>query len=166
MKSNETEPSHLFAWSLPDVAAALHIDEASVKEYFRDGRRMSFVLERRLQAELGDQGYRPNENASFDVVATDGSKWEVRCLTEGIYFCPSYMVGSGRSFDEVGFLEKLDEIAGYIIGDIKQFPSVPCWTISSELVRQWWEGHRLGSNSRIARTSFYRLIGSEDPLKN
>ncbi len=35
------------------------------------------------------------------------------------------MVGSGRSFDEDGFLDKLSEIDGYIIADIESFPKIP-----------------------------------------
>lgn len=50
-------------------------------------------------------------------------KWEVRSISRnGIYFCPSYMVGSGRKFNEAGFLVKIAEISGYIVSDIERFP--------------------------------------------
>ena len=87
-----------------------------------------------------------------------GGKWEVRSISKGgIYFCPSYMVGSGRSFDEPGFMAKLDEIAGYIVSDIEQFPDIPFWIISVGTVRTWWREAKLGSTTKINRASALRL---------
>jgi len=117
------------------LAAALRVDPNSVREYFTDGRRVAFLIERRIARE---EGFRlaPSEGASFDLVDQNGGKWEVRNITRGgIYFCPSYMVGSGRSFDKPGFLRKLDGIKGYIVTDIEAFPSVPYWMLKRESPR-------------------------------
>ena len=42
----------------------------------------------------------PSEGDDHDLIDTQGRKWEGRSVSGGgIYFCPSYMVGSGRRFD-------------------------------------------------------------------
>jgi hypothetical protein len=84
-----------------------------VKEYLTDGRRVSFLPERRLSREVFEGTLAPSEGAGYDLLDREGLKWEVRSVSKGgVYFCPSYMVGSGRSFEEKGFLDKLSEIEG------------------------------------------------------
>jgi hypothetical protein len=101
----------------------------------------------------------PSEGSGFDLIDANGGKWEVRSLTEGgIYFCPSYMVGSGRSFDEQGFLAKLSEIDGYFVTDITQFPDMPYWIIRSSTVEQLWNNGDLGKISKITRKRFLQII--------
>jgi hypothetical protein len=86
-------------------------------------------------------------------------KWEVRSVSRGgIYFCPSYMVGSGRSFDEPGFLNKLQEIAGYVVSDIQQFPSIPFWSVPVAMVQEWWQQGRLGPTTKISRDRALELL--------
>lgn len=70
----------------------------------------------------------------------------------GIYFCPSYTVGSGRKFDCDGFVRwKLDEVHGYAISDITGFPRVPYWLVTAEQVRNWWNSSRVGRSTQISR---------------
>jgi len=108
------KPSGFLEWDLPQLAAAMRLQEADATLYFTDGRRVSFMLERRIAYEVLDGTLAPSEGAGWDVRDSAGLKWEVRSISRGgIYFCPSYMVGSGRSFNEPGFLSKLDEIEGY-----------------------------------------------------
>ena len=108
--------------------------------HFRDGRRVSFLLERRIAYEVLNGSLPPSEGAGYDVLDSEDQKWEVRSVSlAGIYFCPSYMVGSGRKFEELGFLTKMDEIAGYVVSDIQRFPAVPYWIIPVDIVREWWQ---------------------------
>jgi hypothetical protein len=139
----------------------MKLSASEVREYFTDGRRVSFILERRISREVIKATLASSEGASFDLLDPDGGKWEVRSLTRGgIYFCPSYMVGSGRSFDEPGFLKKLDEIEGYIISDVELFPDVPVWVVSAEDVLSWWQKGLLGVNSKITRAKAHQLLTS------
>lgn len=148
-----------FEWNIHEIAAALKISEADVRAYFTDGRRVSFLLERRIAYEELQGALAPSEGAGYDVLDQQGRKWEVRSITKrGIYFCPSYMVGSGRKFDEPGFLVKLDEIAGYIVSDIQQFPSIPYWIIPVDTVEAWWTQGRLGPESKISRDRALNLL--------
>ena len=70
------------------------------------------------------------------------------------------MVGSGRKFSEEGFLEKLSNIAGYLLADIEKFPNIPYWHIPADRVRDWWTKKKLGKNSKINRLKALSLITS------
>ena len=152
--------SGLLEWNLAELKNALRITEDDVRTYFTDGRRISFVLERRLAREVLQGTLAPSEGAGFDLVDREGRKWEVRSLSRGgIYFCPSYMVGSGRKFEKAGFLSKLGDIHGYVVSDITAFPHVPYWLIEGTLVRQWWDAGKLGSSTQISRDKALNLLG-------
>ncbi len=149
----------ILRWNIVDIAQALKISEEAVMEYFTDGRRVSFILERRIAKEVFEGSLAKSEGAGFDLIDSKGDKWEVRSITKGgIYFCPSYMVGSGRSFKEDGFLEKLEEIKGYVICDVLSFPNIPFWVIPAEQVLDWWENGMLGTSSKISRDKALSLI--------
>lgn len=150
----------LLQWSMSDLARALKITEGEVRAYFTDGRRVSFVLERRISREIVGGQLSESEGAAYDLLDGDGGKWEVRSLTKsGIYFCPSYMVGSGRKFDEYGFLQKLEEIEGYIVSDVEMFPNVPVWVIDRDDVLKWWRSGQLGVKTQISRAKALDLFG-------
>lgn len=149
----------LFKWDIKEIANALKIKETDVRLYFTDGRRVSFILERRLAYEVLNGSLAPNEGAGYDLVDSVGGKWEVRSISKGgIYFCPSYMVGSGRSFELKGFLKKLKEIKGYIVSDIDSFPEVRFWIIPVEQVVHWWKTGELGTTTKISREKALQLI--------
>jgi len=142
------KPNGLLTWHINEIANALKIGESDVREYFTDGRRVSFLLERRLAYEVVKGKLAPSEGAGYDLLDSQGRKWEVRSVTKGgIYFCPSYMVGSGRSFNEPGFLAKLKEIEGYII-------------LPKTTVECWWHGGKLGTGTKISRTIALKLLES------
>ena len=148
-------------WDLNSIAVSMHLSPAETMEYFTDGRRVSFVLERRICQEIIVGRLSPNEGAGFDLIDAQGQKWEVRSITrQGIYFCPSYMVGSGRKFDEGGFFEKLDEIEGYVVGDVTKFPEIPVWKFSAEAVRLWYKEGALGSQTKVSRRKALGLLGA------
>ena len=146
-------------WDIKDLSKAMKIKPEDVVEYFTDGRRVSFVIERRLAYEIVHGKIAPTEGEEYDLTDTKGDKWEVRSITGGgMFCCPSYMVGKGRKFEEKGFLEKLDEIAGYILTDVASFPKVPFWAIPKELVKNWWNDGILGVNSHVSRKKVLDLI--------
>jgi hypothetical protein len=68
------------------------------------------------------------------------------------------MVGSGRSFDEPGFLAKLKEIEGYIISDVESFPSVPFWILPKTVVETWYRSGKLGAGTKISRAVAIKLL--------
>lgn len=152
-------PNGFLEWDLPQLATAMRLKSSDVKLYFTDGRRVSFMLERRIAYEVLNGTLAPSEGAGWDVRDEKGRKWEVRSISRGgIYFCPSYMVGSGRSFNEPGFLTKLEEIEGYIVSDIEVFPKIPFWIIPGNLVRSWWAAGKLGSTTKISRVGALNLV--------
>ena len=85
MKQNS---SNVLSWDLKDIANALKINESEVKEYFTDGRRISFLLERRTAHEILHGKLAPNEGTGFDVLDSKDKKWEIRSISKGgVYFC-------------------------------------------------------------------------------
>jgi hypothetical protein len=153
--------SKKYSWDIAALAAALHISEEDVERYFKDGRRISFILERRFRDSHSGWSLAPSEGSAYDLADPTGEKWEMRSISSGTYFCPSYMVGSGRSFQEAGFLTKLDAIGGYICADITLFPDVPVFAVPSDLIRKLYHAGRLGAGTRISRAQFYSRIVPE-----
>lgn len=147
------------SWDLSAVAKSLHLTQDEAIDYFTDGRRVSFILERRLCRVIGGR-LAPSEGAGFDLIDQYDCKWEVRSITKRIYFCPSYMVGKGRFFDEDGFLRKLDEIEGYILSDVMRFPDIPVWKVSQEVVRDWYRRGELGARTSVSRARILDLLAS------
>ena len=155
------EPNGVMDWNLPALQGALGVSAAEVREYFTDGRRISFLIERRFAREVLQGRLSPSEATPYDVIDAHGGRWEVRSLSDrGIYFCPSHMVGSSRNFDERGFMAKLDGIEGYLVSDIEQFPAVPYWVVRTATVRRWWADEKLGATSKISYAEARRLFAA------
>ena len=153
------EPSGWLTFDVNAVADALEISVDDVQTYFTDGRRVSFLIERRAVEAMPGSELAPNEGAGFDLIDSEGGYWEVRSLTRGgIYFCPSYMVGSGRSFEEDGFLDKLENIDGYFVTDVTQFPEMPYWIIESNIDEYGLNEGVLGNSSKVSKSKFLNLI--------
>jgi hypothetical protein len=155
------EPNGVLEWNGAALQSALGVSEAELREYFTDGRRISFLIERRLAREVLRGRLAPSESDPYDVVDAHGGRWEVRSLTDrGIYFCPSHMVGASRRFDVRGFMDKLDGIEGYLVSDIEHFPAVPYWVVPSGTVRDWWQRGQLGKDSKISHAEARRLFAA------
>jgi len=148
-------------WDVDALAEQLHLTADETLTYFQDGRRCSFITERRIAREFFRGRLADSEGAAYDVFDQDDKKWEVRSLTNsGIYFCPSYMVGSGRKFEEKGFLAKIEEIEGYYIAMINTFPSVPVYKVTSDQVLAWYKAGRLGKSTSISFVNAMVLLRS------
>ncbi len=153
-----SKPNGILHWSIEEISKALKIDIKDVKEYFTDGRRVSFLVERRIAKEFLNGTLPKSEGSAFDIIDSRGKKWEVRSISDKVYFSPSNQVGSGRHFDENGFLKKLNEVDGFILADIKSFPDIPFWIIPVDLVKSWWEEGKLGKNAMVSRNKILNLI--------
>jgi hypothetical protein len=151
-------PTGYLEWDVQEIASALRIRREDVLKYFTDGRKVAFIFERRLTNEFTGGDLAESEGADYDIVDIDGKRWEVRSISKKTYFCPSYMVGSGRVFHEEGFLKKLDGIAGYILVDIGMFPKVPFWKVSAASVLAWYRAGQLGAGTHTSRPKVLQLL--------
>lgn len=141
----------MLKFNLQALTDAFGMEEQDVISYFNDGRKASFIIENRLVRDYTGGKRSDSEGSGWDIEDRNGNKWEVRSLTNsGVYFCPSSMVGSGRKFDEDGFLAKLDNVSGYLITDITQFPNVPVYRVSSEQVKGWYAENKLGAGTKVS----------------
>ena len=146
-------------WDVEALARELHLSVDDTLTYFQDGRRCSFITERRIAKEFIGGRIADSEGAAYDVFDQDDKKWEVRSLTRsGIYFCPSYMVGSGRKFEEKGFLAKIEEIEGYYVAMITTFPEVPVYKISADQVLAWYNKGQLGKTTAVSLSKMEQLL--------
>jgi hypothetical protein len=153
--------SGTFSWNIETIAQSLYLTEEEVHQYFTDGRRVSFLLERRFAREVIGGNLAQSEGAGYDLIDLNGDKWEVRSISsDGIYFCPSYMVGSGRKFVETGFLRKVADVRGYLISDITRFPEVPWWEVPATVILDWWNSRRLGTTTKISRQKALSLLST------
>jgi hypothetical protein len=152
----------VLSWNLSELGRAMRLRDDAVHQYFTDGRRVSFILERRIASEVLHGKPAPSEGAPYDVVDDHEGRWEVRSLSRhGVYFCPSNMVGSSRHFEAQGFLKKLAGIRGYVVADIEDFPDVPYWRVSSDRVLAWWRSGQLGADSKISREKALALLAEK-----
>ena len=147
------------SWDVKELAKQLHLTQDETLTYFQDGRRCSFITERRIAREFIGGRIADSEGAAYDIFDLDNKKWEVRSLTHsGIYFCPSYMVGSGRKFEEAGFLNKIKEIEGYYVAKITTFPEVPVYEIDSDQVLDWYKKGKLGISTSVTLSKMEQLL--------
>lgn len=164
------KPLSYMNWDIKALSQSMKLTEDEVKEYFKDGRRGSFLMERSLRNELNLR-LAPSEGSSYDLIDQGNLKWEVRSLTDKIYFSNSNNVGSGREFNEEDFLKKLKEIAGYYITDLFEFPNVPYYKINSQTIEEWYSNYKVkksfakgkvkettDSKASIPRAKMLRLI--------
>lgn len=142
-------------WDENALASAFNVSPEDIREYLTDGRRVSFIIERRLKWENPGWSLAPSEGAGYDLLDPSGDKWEVRSITrQGVYFNPSNQVGSGRTFNVQGFLNKLSGIKGFILSDIVTFPTVEIFKVPVENVLRWHNEDRLGANAKVSRDRF------------
>lgn len=141
------------------LAEAFGVTIEDIREYLTDGRRASFIIERRLKWANPGWELAPSEGAGYDLRAPDGGLWEVRSITKsGVYFNPSAQVGSGRRFEEAGFLAKLDGVAGFILSDITLFPNIDVFKVHVKHVKHWYRLGELNANARVSRAVFYSRL--------
>lgn len=146
-------------WDLEKLAEAFGVTTDDIREYLTDGRRVSFIIERRLKWDNPHWSLAPSEGAGYDLCDPDGGLWEVRSITsKGVYFNPSFQVGSGRRFEEIGFQNKLNGIKGFILSDIVGFPLVDVFVVPVENVKRWHSEKLLGANAKVSRKKFLEQL--------
>jgi hypothetical protein len=146
-------------WDEEELARAFKVTTKDIREYLTDGRRVSFIIERRLMWENPGWRLAPSEGAGYDLLDPEGGMWEVRSITrQGVYFNPSNQVGSGRIFNEQGFQAKLAGIKGFILSDIVGFPVVDVFVVPVENVLRWHQERALGANAKVSRDKFLRIL--------
>jgi len=149
-------------WDAEAIAKAFEVSIDDIREYLTDGRRASFIVERRLKWMHEGWTLAPSEGASYDLQDPDGGLWEVRSITKrGVYFNPSGQVGSGRSFNEEGFRAKVDGIEGYILTDIANFPNIDVFVVRWENVIRWYDSGKLGASTKVSRKKFYSALAED-----
>lgn len=145
-------------WNISDLAKAMKLSKKVTEDYFKDGRRASPLLERRL-ARVLKWKLTDSERTGWDLKDWRGGKWEVRCITkEGVYFNPSMNVGGSRGYNKTAYSNKLKVLKGYILCDIVTFPKVTFWKVPKKAVREWKRKKKLRKDTKITRTNVLKLL--------
>ena len=98
------------------------LSQERVHELFTDGRRASGFLE--LQLEEWFPSLKFVDGKGYDHIDKNGIKYDAKCFTRrGAKFCPSVMLGAGRSVNEEKLWEHANNMV-YIFCDIVNFPKV------------------------------------------
>src|SRR4051812_5886117 len=156
------QPCFTMTWNEEELARAFKVTTQDIREYLTDGRRVSFIIERRLKWENPGWTLAPSEGAGHDLRDPDGGLWEVRSITGGgVYFNPSNQVGSGRKFAEEGFRAKLAGLRGFILSDIVGFPVVDFFVVPIEFVLRWHANGELGRNAKVSRAAFHTRLAPQ-----
>ncbi len=61
-------PDAIISWDIDDLSNALKIHPEDVNAYFTDGRRISFILERRIAREYIKGILATSEGADYDIL--------------------------------------------------------------------------------------------------
>jgi len=126
------------------------LSEEILYPLFRNGSVTGKLVEPLVCQELGYQ--KSEHSQDFYDVTQDGKLWEVRCFTQyGASLIPSNQVGAGRKYNEKEFFEKLDNIAGFIFIDIRQFPKMTFYKCGG------WEAQRL-FDKKITVSKFEKFL--------
>lgn len=160
------KPDGTFNWDLKKIQNAFRItstgskpiNQENIKNYFTDGRRASFLMELTVDLHVTKGKLAPNQGSGYDVIDNNNKKWEVRSITKQVDFKPSNQTGSGRKFNEAGFLEKLNLIEGYILCDITSFPEVRYWKLKKTIVKDWYENGKLRKDVTVIRSKLFKLL--------
>jgi len=149
-------------WNILKLSSALKIAPSEVEKYMKDGRKVSFICERRVAKEFFGIDETAPENSPYDFKDKSGLKWEVRSVTKGgTYFTPSGNVGSGRNYSEQDYLNKLDLLEGFILCDIEEFPKMSVWKVKVPTIKKWDDGGELNADKSISRKKVLSLIEAE-----
>lgn len=158
------QPRFMMTWDENELARAFMVTVQDIREYLTDGRRVSFIIERRLKWENKGWTLAASEGAGYDLRDPEGGLWEVRSITTcGVYFNPSNQVGSGRRFAEAGFQAKLKTLKGFILSDIVNFPNVEVFVVPVEFVLKWHAAGMLGTSARVSRAAFHSRLAPQLP---
>jgi len=98
------------------------LPQSLIDQLFTDGRRASGFLERQLEAWFPDLTF--VDGKGYDHIDLQLQKYDAKCFTlRGAKFCPSNMIGVGRSVNEEKLWEHAVQMI-YIFCDIVDFPEV------------------------------------------
>ena len=112
-----------------DITGTVKFDSIppeSLYELYKDGRVFGPLAEELTAKRFKKMVKSPELNGFWDVQHTTwGHTYEVRTLTKGgANLIPSNQIGAGRKYNEEEYLEKLNNIYGFILFDIRNIPEI------------------------------------------
>ncbi len=148
-------PDAVIEFDEATVANALGVEIDDVIDIMRTGTGASPWMERRIREEFDLDNPEGNEDG-----VSDKGPVEIKGITKyGVKLVPSWMVGSGRSVDWDALNNWLDGMSGgFILHDNTKFPSVPCWLIETEIVKEWAEDGKFSASGGMTYETITSLL--------
>ena len=98
------------------------LSQDKVNRLFTDGRRAAGFLEIQLEEWFPELTF--VDAKGYDHVDSEDVQYDAKCFTKGgAKFCPSSMIGVGRTLDEDKLWEHANDMI-YIFCDVVEFPKV------------------------------------------
>ena len=142
------KPTKMLIWDIEEVAAALRIDVQSVRKYFTDGRRVAFLIERRIALLL----------AWLTVEAPTGKLGTSRAAA--FIFVPvTWSDLAGRSIPRVSCASSWELQAGWC-QTLSPFRWCHVAMLKLVTVETWWQAGRFRSTTKISRETMLELVQS------
>lgn len=126
------QPDQVYSVNLDGQIRFGNLQGDVVNEIFKDGRISGLIAEHFICDIFNTLNRSDSEKSPYDVYCT---RWmhgyECRTVTKGgVNFCPSYMLGKGREYDEKEHHEKIDNVHGFIFFDITDMPRAKIVAVS------------------------------------
>lgn len=111
------------SWNLDEIAKALKISPEAVHEYFTDGRRVSFILERRIATEVLHATLAHSEGAGYDLIdlLVQNGKSAASRRAESISVQAIWLVQADHLMNR-GFLRSLKKSRAIFFPTLQHFP--------------------------------------------
>jgi len=142
------KPTKMLIWDIEEVAAALRIDVQSVRKYFTDGRRVAFLIERRIALLL----------AWLTVEAPTGKLGTSRAAAF-VFFLVTWSDPVGRSILRV-FCANSRELRVTLYQTLSPFQWCHVAMLKLVTVETWWQAGRFRSTTKISRETMLELVQS------
>lgn len=95
---------------------------------FNDGRVLGLLMDTYLESEYQNVKVSSDDEGNTNItLSEDGKEYRVECrifTKRGANLVPSIMLGGNRHFDQYAYDKWINELDGFVIVDIRDFPKV------------------------------------------
>ena len=118
-----------------------NLSKEYITEIFKDGRPFSYFIEKWLEQNYPLKHITGCKSYDFVDINNDQILYDEKTFTKkGCNFCPSNMLGQGRTFNEEVFIEKSNKLIFCIVSNIN-FPEIKIkFMKGSDLIKLYPKG--------------------------
>jgi hypothetical protein len=129
---SQLERGPVLDWSIPEIARAYHVTEASVRHLFSDGRFLNAPIE----VWLSCHGFevKPDRKSGWLLVSqNNGGTYRLRVCKDSVNLRPPISSGAGRYGTPSQMKKEMAKIDGWALVFIVDLPQAQVWFISKKM---------------------------------